>query len=246
MLESQGQITTIFIPISEFQVPLRPESSVSINLGTNYKMSSKFLTSVNLFRNHINHLIGTRVIARKTNGQNVFSYYNVNKVYTQGLELNSSWRPSDRWRIAFGYQLLYAKDRDVERAFKAGEVYARLTPSSPSFQLKKSHYFGLFNRSRHMANIKVFFDIPTSNTDMNIRITYRSKYGLLDSNANSYLDDFDTFVDAYMVTDFAVNQTLFKNYQLGLGIDNAFNFTDPQNISNIAGRILYGKLNIQL
>ena len=88
-----------------------------------------------------------------------------------------------------------------------------------------------------MANIKVFFDIPTSNTDMNIRITYRSKYGLLDSNANSYLDDFDTFVDAYMVTDFAVNQTLLKNYQLGLGIDNAFNFTDPQNISNIAGRI---------
>lgn len=246
VLESQGQITTIFIPISEFQVPLRPESSVSINLGTNYKMSSKFLTSVNLFRNHINHLIDTRVIARKTNGQNVFSYYNVNKVYTQGLEFNSSWRPSDRWRIAFGYQLLYAKDRDVERAFKAGEVYARLTPSSPSFQLKKSHYFGLFNRSRHMANIKVFFDIPTSNTDMNIRITYRSKYGLLDSNANSYLDDFDTFVDAYMVTDFAVNQTLFKNYQLGLGIDNAFNFTDPQNISNIAGRILYGKLNIQL
>lgn len=245
LLESQGQIVNVFVPVSEFQDPLRPESSVSINVGTDYKIAPKLSASVNLFRNNINNLIDTRVIASKTNGQNVFSYYNVNEVYTQGLEFNSNWRPNDRLRIAMGYQLLYAKDKEAERAFEQGTVFARLTPSSPSFQLQKNDYFGLFNRSRHMANIKVFYTVPQWNMDMNMRTTYRSKYGLFDSNANSYLDDFDVFVNGYVVADLAVNKTIFKDYQLGLGVDNAFNFTDAQNISNIAGRILYGKLNIQ-
>ena len=60
-----------------------------------------------------------------------------------------------------------------------------------------------------------------------------------------YLDAYDDFVDGYAIIDFAINKTFFNNYQLGFGIDNLFNFTDPQNISNIAGRIIYGKLNIQ-
>jgi outer membrane receptor for ferrienterochelin and colicins len=244
LLEAQGQITNIFVPLSEFQDPLRPESSICMNLGATFKITSQWTASINIFRNNINNLIDTRVIASKTNGQNVFSYYNVNEVYTQGLEFNSNWR-TERWRIAMGYQLLYAKDQEAERAFEDGTVFARLTPTSPSFQLRKSDYFGLFNRSRHMANVKIFYSVPVWNLDMNMRTTYRSKFGLLDSNANSYLDDFDVFVDGYVVADLAINKTFFEDYQLGLGVDNAFNFTDAQNISNIAGRIIYGKLNIQ-
>jgi outer membrane receptor for ferrienterochelin and colicins len=245
LLEAQGQLANIVVSLSEFQDALRPESSVSINFGTRYKITSKLTASLNFFRNNIDNLIDTRVIANKTNGQNVFSYYNVNEVYTQGLEFDSQWKPNHRWRISAGYQLLYAKDREAERAFEEGRVFARLTPTSPSFQLQKNDYFGLFNRSRHMANLKVFYTIPKWNMDANIRTTYRSKYGLFDSNSNSYLDDFDVFVEGYAVVDLALNKTVYQNYQLGVGLDNAFNFTDAQNISNIAGRILYGKLNIQ-
>lgn len=244
-LESEGQIANMVVPLSEFENVLNPENSISFNLGADYNPLASLKFNLNLFRNNINDLIDTRVIANKTNGQNVFSYYNVHKVYTQGLEFNTTWKPSNDIKISGGYQLLFAKDKAAEDAFKNGTVYARETPSSPSFQLDKNDYFGLYNRSRHMANVKVFYEVTKWNLDANIRGTYRSKYGLYDTNGNTYLDTYDAFVESYTIWDIAINKTLYKNYQLGFGIDNVFGFTDTQNISNIPGQIIYGKLNIQ-
>lgn len=244
-LEEQGQIANSVVPITEFDDELKPENSISINIGADYNPTSNLKLSVNAFRNNIDDLIDTRVIANKTNGQNVFSYYNVHKVYTQGLEFNSTLKLSNQLKISAGYQLLFAKDKEAENAFKNGRMYARLTPSSPSFQLKKEDYFGLYNRSRHMANVKVFYEFPKWDLNTNIRGTYRSKYGLFDTNGNNYLDIYDDFVEGYSVWDMAINKTIYKNYQIGFGIDNLLGFTDTQNISNIPGRIIYGKLNIQ-
>jgi outer membrane receptor for ferrienterochelin and colicins len=245
-LEEEGQIANILVPLDEFYDELSPESSIGINIGTDYKLSTKLKFSINVFRNSIDNLIDTKIIANKNNGQNVFSYFNVNKVYTQGLEFNTSYKPNNQWRISGGYQLLYARDKDAEEAFKNSEIFARENPSSPSFQLDIDDYFGLYNRSRHMANLKIFYTIPQWNLNTNLRTTYRSKYGLFDSNGNGYLDNYDNFVDSYTIIDFAINKVFYNNYQLGFGIDNLFNFTDTQNISNIAGRIIYGKLNIKI
>ncbi len=243
-LENEGQIINILVPLSEFEDTLKPENSLSFNVGLQLKPISSVNIEVNLFRNNIKDLIDTRIIARKTNGQNIFSYHNISEVYTQGLEFNTKWKPINQLIISGGYQLLFAKDKDAEEAFENGEVFARQNPSSPSFQLKKEDYFGLFNRSRHIANIKAFYTVPKWKLNTNIRATYRSKYGLHDSNSNSYLDTYDTFVKGHTIWDFAINKTIYKNYQLGFGIDNIFGFTDPQNISNISGQIIYGKLNI--
>ena len=243
-LDEQGLINNIVVPLSEFQDELKPENSVAINLGFDYKPISTVNLNINVFRNNINDLIDTRVVASKTNGQNVFSYYNVNEVYTQGLEFNASWRPNNQLKISGGYQLLYAKDKGAEEAFENGEVFARENPSSPAFQLNPDDYFGLFNRSRHMANFKIFYSIDKWKANANIRATYRSKFGLIDSNFNNYLDDYDTFVDGYSIWDIAFNKNIKDNYQVGVGIDNLFGFTDTQNITNIPGRIIYGKLNI--
>lgn len=244
-LDAEGQIASLLVPISEFENELNPENSVSINIGADYKPLTSLKLNLNIFRNNINDLIDTRVIANKMNGQNVFSYYNVHEVYTQGLEFNSDWKPNNELRISGGYQLLFAKDKAAEKEFKNGQIYARKTPSSSSFQLDKNDYFGLFNRSKHMANLKVFYEFTRWELDANIRGTYRSKYGLYDTNGNTYLDSYDDFVKGYTIWDVAINKTLFKNYQLGFGIDNILGFTDTQNISNISGRIIYGKLNIQ-
>jgi outer membrane receptor for ferrienterochelin and colicins len=242
-LEAQGEISSIIVPISEFDSELKPESSVSINLGIDYTFNSKLTSTINFFRNNISNLIDTRVIANKTNGQNVYSYYNVNNVYTQGLEFNLKWILLKNLKVLGGYQLLYAKDKDAKEAFNNGEVYARDSNNS-SFQLQKDDYYGLYNRSRHMSNLKIFYNIPKYKTDANIRTTYRSKYGLTDSNGNTYLDNYDDFVSGYTIIDFSINKTFYKNYKLGLGIDNLFNFTDPDNITNIPGRLIYGKLKI--
>ena len=244
-MEDEGQIERIVVPLSEFESNLSPENSLSFNFGVTYRPITGLKLDVNLFRNNIKDLIDTRMIAIKTNGQSVFSYYNVNRVYTQGLEFNTTWKPINTFKISGGYQLLFAKDKDAEEAFKNGQVYARLTSSSPSFQLKKNDYYGLYNRSMHMANIKVFYTFSKQKLDANLRGTYRSKYGLYDTNGNNYLDDYDTFVKGYTIWDIAINKALFKNHRLGVGIDNLFDFTDAQNITNIPGRIFYAKLNIQ-
>lgn len=243
-LDEQGQIDRISTPLEVFDNNLNPENSVSIDVGLDYKITPKVKVSLNLFRNNIEDLIDTRAVAVKTNGQSIFSYFNINKVYTQGLEFNTSWKPDNNLKITGGYQLLYAKDKEVETAFKNGEVYARENASSPSFLLQKDDYFGLYNRSRHMANLKVFYTVPKWGMDANVRGTYRSKYGLFDTNGNDYLDSYDDFVNGYGIVDLAFNKTFYKNYQIGVGIDNILDFTDPQNISNIPGRIFYTKLNI--
>ncbi len=244
-LEEQGQIANILVPLSEFDGQLSPENSVAVNLGFDYKIDRSWTFGINLFRNSIDDLIDTRIVANKTNGQNVFSYYNIKEVYTQGLEYNMSWRPNPNLNISAGYQLLYAKDKEAERAFENGEVYARESPSSPAFQLDESDYFGLFNRSRHMANIGLFYNYPKWKANANLRATYRSRFGLVDSNGNSYLDEYDEFVDGYAIVDIAINKTIFKNYELGVGMDNVLDFTDPQNLTNIPGRLIYGTLSIK-
>ena len=255
-LSNQGQLTEESVNnlpsiISQFSGELKPESSVSYNFGIDFEPLSKLKLNINFFQNDITNLIDTRVIARKSNGQNVFSYSNVDEVYTRGLEFNTSWKPTTNLKISGGYQLLYAKDKEAERIFDNGEAFARIPnpngPGTTTIQLEKEDYFGLPNRSRHMANIKLFYEIPNWNLNTNIRAIYRSQYGLFDSNGtiNGYIDIYDEFVSDYTIWDFAVNKTFYNNYILGMGIDNLFDFTDPGNISNIAGRILYGKLNIK-
>lgn len=225
--------------LAQFNNELKAESSLGYNIGASIKPFSNLDFNVNLFRNDVTNLIDTQVIAPKVSGQNVFSYVNRNKVFTQGLEFNSTYKPNDRLKLSVGYQLLYAKDKEAIQKFKEGSVNVGTT-----LQLTEDQYFGLFNRSRHMANIKAFYTVPKWDLDANIRATYRSKYGLFDTNGNEYLDTLDNFIKGYAIIDVAVNKTLFKNYQFGLGADNLFGFTNTQ-ITNIPGRIIYGKLNIQ-
>ena len=156
-LISEGQIANIIVPLSEFNDKLKAETSTSLNLGSDITFSPEVSSKINLFYNNVINLIDTRVVANKTNGQNVFSYYNINEVITYGIELNSTYKPNNNFKISTGYQLLFAYDKEGLRAFEDGEVYARETPTSPAFKLQKSDYFGLYNISRHMGFFKVNF-----------------------------------------------------------------------------------------
>jgi outer membrane receptor for ferrienterochelin and colicins len=242
----------IVVPLSFFEGSLKPENSIGYNFGVNYNPISNLRLELNVFRNDISDLIDNQLIANKTNGSGVYSYYNVNEAYTQGLEFNSTWKATNQLKISGGYQLLFAKDKAVEDIFKDGQAFASF-PGSPTFQLKENDYFGLFNRSRHMANLKVYYAFDKLNLNTNLRGTYRSKYGLFDTNSNSYLDKYDDFVEAYTIWNWAINKTFKKNYEIGFGIDNIFDFTDtPESanddvfIGNIPGRIIYAKMNIKL
>jgi outer membrane receptor for ferrienterochelin and colicins len=240
VLESQGQLL-YRIPGISFENPLKPESSMNFNFGSFYQ-KEKLKIEANLFYNSISNLIETQVVAQKTNGQNVFSYFNIDQIFTYGLEFNSTYNFSKQFNVSVGYQYLIAKDKSVVEAIENGTVFARDPNTLESFQIKKADYFGLFNRSRNTANMKLYYTIPKFKTDFNLQVFYKSKYGLWDTNSNQILDKYDDFVDGYATANFSVTKRIKEKFSIQMGINNLFDFTNPQEISSISGRQIFGKL----
>ncbi len=241
-MKAAGEILSQSVPITDFDGMLSPESSIGYNIGFDYKINRKIHINANFFRNDIKNMIDTYTIATKSNGLQVFAYHNISKVYTQGVEANFKYKITQSLHFSAGYQFLIAKDKDAIEQFDAGKVYT--SKGWESVQLGVSDYFGLFNRSRHMVNMKLFYRIPKWDLDCNLRAVYRSKYGLSDSNGNAYLEKSDDFIKGYTLWNVAVNKTFYRKYQLSLGVNNILNYTNLK-VPNIPGRIIYAKVFIK-
>ena len=241
-LQSQEQL--LFKNGFTFSNPLKPESSVNFNFGGYFK-KHKWSFDYNFFYNTIKNLVDTRAIAQKTNGQNVFSYFNVDKIFTYGLELNTTFTTNPNFSIAAGYQYLIAKDQTVEDKIEQGEVFARDSNTLSSFKLKSSDYFGLYNRSRHTANLKLNYLISSIKTSVNARIFYRSKYGIFDANNNNILDQYDDFVKGYFLTNITLNKDFKYQISAQIGVINVLDYKDENNIPNIAGRQFFTRIQYQ-
>ncbi len=237
-LEEQGQLLTRTPGIS-FDKPLEAESSVNFNFGGFYK-KNKLKIEVNAFYNSIHNLIDTRAVAQKKNGQSVFSYFNISQIFTYGLEYNSTYSFTKDFSISLGYQYLIAKDKSVLDNF---EDYQYIRDSQlQTIQINKSDYFGLYNRSKHTANIKFAYTIPKIKTDINLRVFYRSKYGLFDTNGNQILDKYDNFVGDYFITNLSISKTIADKFILQAGANNLLDFTAPNQIDNISGRQIFARI----
>lgn len=243
-LQEQGQILDVVVSTDQLGEPLQAESSIGYNLGATYK-KGKWNSELNLFRNDFTNLIDTRIIARKTNGQNVFSYVNFDEINTTGVETNLGYKLNENITINAGYQLLFAFDKTKSALVENGEVFARDPQTNQTVVVDKSDYFGLVNRSRHNANLKVFYDIPQIKTNFNIRLLYRSKYALFDTNGNGLIDRYDTsFVDGFVTTNVSATKTFFKDFTLQIGANNLFDYRDT-NIPNLPGIQAYTRINYQ-
>ena len=231
------------VPFSELSSPLKSETSLNINIGLKYNPTDNLSFDVNLFNNKVNDLIEWKLVAKDENNINIYSYFNVNQVETKGLEFNTTYKKVNDWEIKFGYQLLYAYDTEVKRRFEEETIYARDQETNVSFKLNKDDYFGLFNRSRHMGNIKLNYHLDDK-TEMNAMLTYRSKYALSDSNANGFLDTYDQFIEGYSLCDLGISHQISSLKSCQIGVKNIFGFTNPEYISNISGRLYYMNFKI--
>lgn len=241
-LQEAGQILELTVPLEELEEPLKAESSVGINLGAAYNRK-KWQVGVNLFRNDFENLIDTRIIARRTNGQNVFSYRNFDRIYTTGAEVDASYKPLKNLRVAAGYQLLFAYDKSKLDLIDEGRIFARDPESNKTVAVTRSDYFGLVNRSRHNANLKVFYDIAFAKANINARLLYRSRYALFDTNGNGIIDTYDdSFVDGFVTLNLAAGKTFYDDFDLQVGINNVLNQTDL-NIPTQPGRLFFATLN---
>ncbi len=243
-LQEQGQILDVVVSEEDLNNPLEAESSVGYNLGLTYK-EGKWNSELNFFRNDIKNLIDTRIIARKTNGQNVFSYVNFDEIYTTGFEINTGYKITDALNVSAGYQLLYAYDKKKQQDVKDGQVFARDPATNQTVAVTQSDYFGLVNRSRHNANFKVFYDITSAKANINLRLLYRSKYAQFDTNGNGLIDSYDTsFIDGFLTTNIAATKTFYEDFTLQVGANNLLDYTD-NNIPTLPGIQGYIKLNYQ-
>ena len=245
IMENDGMLQSVFIPFSEINSPLKSETSLNMNIGFKYKPNKKTSFDVNVFKNRVVNLIEAQLVAHKTNSIPVFSYFNLNQIETKGFEFNTSFLPNNKLEIRAGYQLLYANDIDVINQFENEDVYANDLQTLESFKLSKEDYFGLFNRSRHMGNLKLFYDL-NDKIDLNTIITYRSKYALNDSNGNNVLDTYDEFIEGYALCDISLIHYKNSTESIQLGIKNVFDFTSPEYISNISGRLYYVQVKVNI
>lgn len=223
----------------DFNEPLKPESSINFNFGGFYK-KNKLKVEINAFYNLISDLIDTRAVAVKKGGQNIFSYFNFSNVFTYGVEFNSTYDFTKDFSVSFGYQYLTAKDKSVVDNFEEHQ-YIR-NSDLQTIKIDKSDYFGLYNRSKHTANLKFAYTIPSIKTDINLRVLYRSKYGLFDTNGNGILDKYDNFIGDYFITNLAASKYITDKFMLQAGVNNLFDYTDPGQIPSLSGRQLYARI----
>ncbi|MCU0444520.1 MAG: TonB-dependent receptor [Microscillaceae bacterium] len=245
-LQAQNQIAEVLFNPSEIG-NLQAESSWAWNSGFKLKPNARMNINLNFFRNDIQNLIETQVVARKTNGQNVFSYRNLNRIYTQGLELDFNYQVILNLSLSMGYQYLVAKDKTIEQKIKDGEIFNRDPITLITTRVTKRDYGGLFNRSRNMLNVKAFYENPKWGFSANLRGVYRGRYGLGDLNGNLILDNDNEYVKGYVVWNIALAQEIWqKRLRVQVGANNVLNQLDPQNIPNLAGRLFWLSVGMQI
>jgi outer membrane receptor for ferrienterochelin and colicins len=239
---------------------LKAESSMAINIGGRAEVLPKLMLDFNFFRNTIDNLIESQLVAINTSGQSIYSYRNIQRALMQGAETDLSYPMNDKFSLSLGYQLLYAKDRDVIDKVDNGEVFWRDPNTLATQRLKSSEYFGLYNRSRHTGNFKIFYRDIEKGWEASLRVIYRGKFGLggivgniqgetaasSDRNNNAILDVYDHFVSGYALTNVSIAKTLRNVLRIQLGIDNVFDYTDPITIPNLPGRLSYVSISYSI
>jgi outer membrane receptor for ferrienterochelin and colicins len=242
-LSSLGQIGSLYNNYYLLKA-LQPESSTGMHLSWEWTPTSKTFISTQLFRNDITNLIEVQQVGTYFSGAQIFSYLNIGRAFTQGLELEFKQNINNHLVFSGGYQYLITGDKDQIAAIKDGKVYTR-NASNMSARLTMSDYVGLPNVSKHKAQLKINYS-NEHGFFVNARIIYRSKWAVNNTNGNEVYDNGDDFAQSY----YSLHSSIGKEYQNGLtvqlGADNINNYIDAIHLPNLAGRTYFINLKYQI
>jgi outer membrane receptor for ferrienterochelin and colicins len=242
-LEESGQIERILIDPESIE-EISAENSVAYNIGFEITPMDYISASINLFRNNVNDLIEASPIAFKTNGQSVFTYFNLNKIYTQGIESEATVKFSNDLSFSVSYQYLEAYDEEVLEMIRNGKI-SKVGTNGVVRPVHESEYGGLYNRSRHSCTIKLFYENNKLGFSANLRGVVRGKYGFGDVNSNGILDDKREYVPGYAIWNATASKDIGEYFTVLLGIENIFDKTNSQFIPSLPGRIIYGGIRLK-
>lgn len=235
-LQQRGEIAQVLDDFNKLST-LTPEYSTGFNVGATYQHGDRFQVKLNLFRNDIEGLIEVRQVAIRNNGSQIFSYINLKEAYTQGGDVDFTLKPFKRLTINAGYQLLFTADKDELRRIEAKTEFVR-DRNNISRLMTRNEYFGLPNRSRHMANLK--FTYETENQFFaTLRAIYRSKWAVSNTSGNTVFDKYDEFAEGFVLLNISAGKTLASGIKIQGGMDNVLNYQNIGFLPNLSGRMLY-------
>jgi outer membrane receptor for ferrienterochelin and colicins len=215
---------------------LSPEFSSGWNIGfTSYPLKN-LNWQVNLFRNDIENLIENRLVVT---APQIYSYINIKKAYTQGVETNIQYQLNKEFSIAGGYQLLLTADKDELRILKRGDTYYTKDANNISRLLKRNEYVGLPNRSKHMGNLKLNYEKNPAAFFATARAIYRNQWVVFNADGNEVFNKQDEFADGFIQLNISAGKTFKNRLRWQAGIDNILNYTDEKNLPNQPGRTFY-------
>ncbi|MBI1343130.1 MAG: TonB-dependent receptor [Terrimonas sp.] len=231
--QQQGVIKEI-LPRAYQLALLKPEISKGFNTGIKYEFNDRLNLALNLFRNDIENLIQNDIIAYRANNAPVYSYFNVSRAYTEGAELQGQYQLTGKIQLQGGYQYLITADKDDLKRIKAGTVYTRNEQTGYSTTLLRKDYAGLPNRSKHMANLKLFYYNDKKGWSGSVRTLYRSRWGTYDKEGNGVINRSDEFAKGFLQFNIAATKEI-RSFRFQVGVDNLLNYRDPSNLPGMPG-----------
>lgn len=228
---------------------LKPERGISYQAGATYDIRPNLTASVNGFWHQVDDRIETQLVANRAldgnfgSGPQIFSYINIDEMISRGIETEIGWNPVANLRLSAGYLFLDVYDPTIRDLVTSGNAL-RVDPATGQRErIRRSDYGGLFGRSRHSGNLKATYTYPKWGLTLSGRVIARSRYGQRDVNGNDFLDLDAEYAPGYLLGNFSASKSLGKHLSVQTGLDNAFNFTDPDAAPFLAGRLWFVALD---
>ncbi len=244
-LEAEGRLGQIYVDPSRLGA-IRPESSVALNAEVEAEPLRGLRLTLGGFRNAVTDLIDVQPVAQLASGGPVYSYLNINRVRTEGLTFDASANPVAGLSLGAGLQLLRTRDLDIVDAVRAGTVFSR-DEQGREARVTVGQYTNLVGRAAATGTLRAAY--AAGGWTASVRSRLRSRTVLRDLDGNGVATRDDEFVPALSIWD----ATLSRDVRLGrvaraarlqLGIDNAFDTTQPTLQPTLAGRRVYAGLDL--
>jgi outer membrane receptor for ferrienterochelin and colicins len=150
---------------------------------------------------------------------------------------------NSNFSIFAGYQFLIAKDKDVIKNIKEGKLYKRDPVTYETNLVSLSEYKGLYNRSRHNANLRFQYNNVSHRASAFITAKYHGDYGYSGLNgfqngSGVYDDDRET-VKGFVLLNTTLSKKIGKDWEVQGGVENILNYRNKTLMPNIYGRTFF-------
>ncbi|MGI9139463.1 MAG: TonB-dependent receptor plug domain-containing protein, partial [Sediminibacterium sp.] len=242
-LNTLGQIGTLYNNFYQLKA-LQPEYATGTHLTWEFEPNAKNFLSFQVFRNDIRNLIEVQQVGAYITGAQIYSYLNIGRAFTTGIEIEAKHQISNVFSVSAAYQYLQTGDKDQIAKIKSGIVYTR-DASGLSRKLNLTEYVGLPNNSKHKAQLKLSYN-QQNGWYGNVRALYRSKWAVNNTNGNEVYDDGDNFANGYIALHLSLGKDGANGVGFQLGCDNILNYIDALYLPNLPGRTFFTTLKYQI